>query len=74
MFWAIVCGENKILFCSVEILHSLWNVFLEDNKDRNKKFNKSTQAAETLQSEIAQVAVTFSGLQRPRNSSIRKHH
>ena len=47
---------------------------LEDYKDRNKKFNEWTKAAETLQSEIAQVTVAFSGLQSTRNSSIRKHY
>ena len=36
--------------------------------------NSTAKVAETLQSEISQVAVTFSGLQRTRNSSIRKHH
>ena len=44
--------------------------FLEDYKDRNKKFYELTKVAETLQSEI----VTFSGLQRTRNSSMRKHY
>ena len=40
-----------------------------------KKFNEWTKVAETLQSEIAQVmSVTFSSLQRTRNSSMRKNH
>ena len=39
-----------------------------------KKFNEWTKAAENLQSELAQVTVTFSGLQRTRNSSMRKHY
>ena len=49
-------------------------MFLKDNEDRDKKFNESTKAAETLQLEIAQVTVTFSGLQRMQNSSMLKHH
>ena len=50
-------------------------MFLEDYKDRNKKFNEWTNVAETLRSEIAQVtALTFSGLQRTRNPSMSKHH
>ena len=50
-------------------------VFLEDYKDRpQQKFNEWIKVAETLQSEIAQVTVTFSGLHRTRNSSMRKHH
>ena len=48
--------------------------FFEDYKDRNKKFNEWTKVAEPLQLEIAQVAVIHSGLQRMRNSSMRKHH
>ena len=48
--------------------------FLEDYKDRNKKFNEWTKVAETLQSEIARVTVTFSGLQRTQNLSMRKHY
>ena len=39
-------------------------MFLEDNQDRNKKLNEWTKVAEPLQSEIAQVTVTFSSLQR----------
>ena len=46
----------------------------EAYKDRNKKFNEWTKVAETLQSEIAQVTVTFSGLQRTRNSNMSKHY
>ena len=50
-------------------------MILGDYKDCNKKFNEWTKAAETLQSEIAQqVTVTFPGLQRTQNSSMRKHH
>ena len=49
-------------------------MFLKDNEDRNKKFNESTKAAETLQLEIAQVTVTFSCLQGMQNSSMLKHH
>ena len=47
---------------------------MEDSKDRNKKFDEWTKVAGTLQSEIAQVTVTFSGLQRTRNSSMLKHY
>ena len=49
-------------------------MFLEDYIDRNKKFNEWTKVAETLQSEIAQVTVTFSGLQRTQNSSMRQQY
>ena len=74
MLWTIDCGGNKTInFLSENSIFSL-ECFLEDYKDRNKKFNEWTKVAETLQSEIAQVTVTSSGLQRPRNSSIRKHH
>ena len=37
-------------------------------------FNEWTKVVETLQSGIAQVTQTFSGMQRARNSSMRKHH
>ena len=37
-------------------------------------FNEWTKVAEMLQSKIAQVMITFSGLQRTQNSSMRKHH
>ena len=47
---------------------------MEDYKYRNKKYNDWTKVAETLQSEIAQVTVTFFGLQRTRTSSMRKHY
>ena len=49
-------------------------MFLEDYKDRNKKFNNWTKVAETLQLEIAQVIVIFSGLQHTCCSSMRKHY
>ena len=49
-------------------------MFFEDYKDRNKKFNEWTKVADPLQSEIAQVIVTFSGLQRTQNSTMRRHH
>ena len=49
-------------------------MFFEDYKNRNKKFNKWTKVAEPLQSEIAQVTVTFSSLQCTPNSSMRKHY
>ena len=48
--------------------------FLEDCKKCNKKFNEWTKVTETLQSEITQVTVTFFGLQRTQNSSMRKHY
>ena len=38
--------------------------FLEDYKDPQKKFDEWTKVAETLQLEVTQVTVTFSGLQR----------
>ena len=37
-------------------------------------FNEWTKVTETLQSEIAQLTVTFFGLQRTQNSSMRKHY
>ena len=48
--------------------------FSKDYEDRNKKFNEWTKVADTLQSETAQIAVTFSALQRTRNSIIRRHY
>ena len=72
MLWTIGCGGNKTInLLSKNSVFSL-ECFLEDYKDPNKKFNEWTKVAETLQSEIAQVMVTFSGLQRTRNSSMRK--
>ena len=74
MLCIIDCRGNKTLnFLSKNSTFSL-ECFSEDYKDRNKKFNEWTKVAETLQSELSQVAVTFSGLQRKRNSSVRKHH
>ena len=47
---------------------------LEDYKKRNKKFNEWTKVTETLQSEIAQVTVTFFGLQPTPYSRMCKHY
>ena len=49
-------------------------MFFEHYKNRNKKFNEWAKVPEPLQLEIARVTVTFSGLQRTQNSSMRKHH
>ena len=74
MLWTIDCGGNKTTnLLSKNSTFSL-ECFLEDYKDRNQKFNEWTKVAELLQSEIAQVTVTFFGLQRTRNSTMRKHH
>ena len=73
MLWTIDCGRNKTInLLSKNSTFSL-ECFLKDYKDRNKKFNEWTKVAETLQLEMAQVTVTFSGWQRTRNSSMRKH-
>ena len=68
------CGGNKIF--NLLIKNSIFSLecFLEDYKNRNKKFYEWTKVAETLQSKIALVTVTFSGMQRTRNSSMREHH
>ena len=74
MLWTVVGGGNKIVDLLIRNLTFSLECFLEDYIDRNKKFNEWTKVAETLQSEIAQVAsVTFSGLQSKQSSSIRKH-
>ena len=74
MLWTVTCEGNK----TVDLLsrNSIFSLecLLKDNKDRNKMFNEWTKAAETLKSEIAQVAVTCSDLQSRRNSSMRWHH
>ena len=74
ILWTIDCGGNKTINLLIKNSTFSLECFLEDYKDRNKKFNKRTKAAETLQSEIPQVTVTFFGLQRTRNSSMRKHY
>ena len=74
ILWTEVCGGNKTIDWLSRNSTFFLDCFLEDNKDRNKKFDKRTKVAETLQAEIAQITVTFSGLQRTRNSSLRKHH
>ena len=59
MLWTIDGGGNKTInLLSKNSIFSL-KCFLEDYKDRNKKFNKWTKVAETLQLEMAQVTVTF---------------
>ena len=64
MLWTVVCERNKTIdLLSRNSTFSLER-FLKDNKDHNKQFNEWTKAAETLQSEITQVTVTFLGLQR----------
>ena len=74
MLWTADCGGNKTINLLIKNSTFSLECFLKDSKDRNKKFNEWTKVAETLQSEIAQVTVTFSGLQLTRNSSIRKHY
>ena len=74
MLWTIDCGGSKTINLLIKNSTFFLECFLEDYKERNKKFNKWTKVAETPQSEIAQVTVTFSGLQRTRNSSMRKHY
>ena len=74
MLWTLDCGGNKTInLLSKNSTFSLKCV-LEDYKDCNKKFNERTKVAETLQSEIAQVTVTFSDLQSTRNSRMRKRY
>ena len=74
MLWTVDCGGSKTIdLISKSSTFSL-ECFLEDCKDRKKKFNEGTKVAEPLQSEIEQVTATFSGLQRTRKSSARKHH
>ena len=69
------CRANKTINLLSKNSTFFLECFLEDYKNHKKKFNEWTKVAETLHSEIAQVkSVTFSGLQRRRNSSIRKHH
>ena len=65
MLWTVDCGGNETInLLSKNSTFSL-ECFLEDYKNRNKKFNEWTKVAETLQSEIAQAtSVTYSGLQR----------
>ena len=74
MLWTVDCGVNKTINLRIKNSTFFLECFLEDYKDRNKKFNEWIKVAETLQSEIAQVTVTFSGLQRTQNSSMRKHY
>ena len=74
MLWTVDCGGNKIINLPSKNSTFSLECILEDYKDCNKKFNERTKVAETLQSEIAQVTTTFSGLQPTRNSSIRKQH
>ena len=75
MLWTAVCGGNKTINLLNKNSRFSLKCYLEDYKDSpQKKFNEWIKVVETLQSEIAQVMVTFSGLQRTQNSSMRKHH
>ena len=74
MLWTTDCGGNKTINLLIKSSIFSLQCFLEDCKDRNRTFNEWTKVAEPLQSEIVQVTVTFSGLQRTRNSSMRKHY
>ena len=74
ILWTIDCGGNKTINLLIKNSTFSLQCFLEDYKNRYKKFNEWTKVAETLQSEMAQVTVTFSSLQRRRNSSMRKHY
>ena len=74
MLWTRDCGGNKTINLQSKDATFSLKCFLEDYKNR-KKVNEWIQVAETLGSEIAQVtSVTFSNLQRTRNSSMCKHH
>ena len=55
MLWTIDCEGNKIINLLIKNLTFSLECFLEDYKDRNKKFNEWTKVAKTLQSQIAQV-------------------
>ena len=74
MVWTIDCGGNETIKLLNKNSTFFLEYFLEDYTDCNKKFNEWTKVAETLQSEVAQVMETFSGMQRTRNSSMNKHH
>ena len=83
-FCCILVNNREIIKCTFSgkpcrtksVKNSTFSLecFLDDYKNRNKKFNVWTKVAETLQSEVAQVTVRFSVLQRTRNSSMRKHY
>ena len=74
MLWTIDCRENKTIYLLSNNSRFSLECFLEDYTECNKMFNEWTKVTETLQSEIAQVTVTFFGLQRTQNSSMRKHY
>ena len=74
MLWTIDWRGNKTINLQSKKSRFSLECFLENCKECNKKFNEWTKVAETLQSEIAQVTVTFFGLQRTQNSSMRKHY
>ena len=74
MLRTIDCEGNKTINFLIKNSTFSLKCFLKDYKYRNKRFNEWTKVAETLESEIVQVTVTFSGLQRKRNSSMRKHY
>ena len=73
MLWTIDSGGNKTMNLLIKTSTFSLECLLEDYEDRNKNFYEWTKVAETLQSEIVQVTATFFGLQRTRNSSMRKH-
>ena len=73
MLWTIECGANKTINLLIKNSTFSLEYFLEDYKDRNKNFNEWTKVSETLQSEIAQVTVTFFGLQRRKRKHYQKH-
>ena len=74
MLWTIDCGAHRTINLLIKNWTFSLECFLEDYKDCNEKFDEWTKVAEMLQSEMAQVTVTFSGFRRTRNSSIRKHY
>ena len=55
ILWTVVCERNKNVDLVSRNSTFFLECFLEDNEDRNKKFDEWTKAAEMLQSEIAQV-------------------
>ena len=74
MLWTIDCGGNKTISLLSKNSRFSLECFSEDYKKCNNMFNEWKKVTETLQSEIAQVTVTFFGLQRTQNSSMRKHY
>ena len=74
MLWTVDCGGSKTINLLIKYSTFSPECFLEDYEDRNKKLNEWTKVAQSLQSEIAQVTVTFFGLQSTQNSSMSKHY